>query len=237
LVQPFPRKFYKTVSVAKRPEGFAVLLDGKPVRTPARAEFVVPNETLANAIAEEWQGQDETLQPETMPMTRLANTALDRIAPRREEAIAQIMRFAESDLVCYRAAHPTDLAARQARTWDPLLTWIKYSHRAQLKTGTGIAHVPQEQKTLAALERAIATHDDFALAALHVAATTTGSVVIALAFMGGRLDAEGAFAASHLDEAYQAEHWGRDAEAQTKAARVAAELIAAERFLALLEKS
>ncbi len=237
MVQPNPRKFYSAVSIAKRPEGFAVLLDGKPVRTPARADFVLPNEILAKEIAEEWRAQGETLQPDSMPMTRLANTALDRIAPRRDEAIAQIMRFAESDLVCYRAEHPADLAARQARAWDPLLTWVKDRHRAQLKTGAAIAHVPQEPKALAALERAIAAYDDFALAALHVAATTTGSVVIALAFMDGRLDAEGAFAASHLDEAYQAEQWGRDAEAQTKAARVAAELIAAERFLALLKKS
>jgi chaperone required for assembly of F1-ATPase len=224
-------------SLKGRVGSFCILLDGKVLRTPARAEFVVPNEVLANAIAEEWRGQGETLQPDTMPLTRLANTALDRIAPRRTEALAQIMRFAQSDLVCYRAEHPADLAAHQARAWDPLIAWARDSYGAALKTGTGIAHVPQEQKTLDALERAIATHDDFALAALHVAATTTGSAVIALAFLGGRLDAEGAFAAAHLDDAYQAERWGTDAVAQASAARVAAELIAAERFLALLKKS
>jgi chaperone required for assembly of F1-ATPase len=237
VVQRNPRKVYASVAVEQRGKGFGILLDAKPLRTPARAEMILPNERLAQAVAEEWRTQGETLQPGTMPFTRLANTALDRIAPRRGDALAQIMRFAESDLVCYRAEHPADLVSRQARAWDPLIAWARDSYGAALKTGTGIAHVPQEQKTLDALKRAIAKHDDFALAALHVAATTTGSAVIALAFLDGRLDAEGAFAAAHLDNAYQAERWGTDAEAQSHAARVAGELIAAERFLVLLMKS
>lgn len=214
-----------------------MLLDGKPVRTPARAEFIVPNEILANAIAEEWRTQGEFLQPDTMPMTRLANTAMDRIAARREAAIAQIMRYAESDLVCYRAEHPADLTALQARVWDTLIAWVKERHRAELKTGAGITHIPQPPKSLQALEHAVSAHDDFPLAALHVAAMATGSLVIALAFLGGRLDAEGAFAAAQLDEAYQAERWGTDKEATARSGLVAAELIAAERFLTLLKKS
>lgn len=214
-----------------------MLLDGKPVRTPARAEFIVPNEILANAIVEEWRAQGEVLQPDTMPMTRLANTALDRISARREAAIAQIMRYAESDLVCYRAEHPADLTALQARVWDPLIAWVKERHRAEMKIGAGITHIPQAPKSLQALERAVSAHDDFPLAALHVAAMATGSLVIALAFLGGRLDAEGAFAAAQLDEAYQAERWGTDAEATARSGLVAAELIATERFLMLLKKS
>jgi len=199
--------------------------------------LTLPNEALANAIAEEWRAQAHKIVPDSMPMTRLANMALDRIAPRRHDAITQIMRYAEHDLVCYRAAHPTDLGARQARTWDPLLAWLKAHHHAELETGTGIAHVEQSEKSLKALAHSVAAHDDFELAALHAATTVTGSLVIALAFLGGRLDAEGAFACAHLDEAYQAEHWGEDAESQARAKRAAAELVAAERFLALLRKS
>lgn len=237
MVQPTPRRFYSEVLVAPRDNGFAVLLDGKRVRTPARAELVLPNEVLANAIAGEWRGQGETIIADTMPMTRLSNTALDRIGPRRDDAMAQIMRYAEHDLICYRAGHPPDLAARQSRVWDPLLTWLKQTHRAELKTGMGIAHIEQPEKSLKALDRAVAAHDDFELAALHAATTVTGSLVIGLAFLGGRLDAEGAFAAAHLDEAYQAERWGEDVEAQGRARRAAAELVAAERFLGLLKKS
>lgn len=237
MVQPTPKRFYSEVTVAPRDNGFAVMLDGKPVRTPARAELIAPNEALANAIALEWRGQGETIRPDTMPMTRLANTALDRIAPRRDDAMAQIMRYAEHDLLCYRADHPADLASRQANAWDPLLTWLKTVHRVELKTGTGIAHIEQPEKSLKALDRAVAAHDDFQLAALHAATTVTGSLVIGLAFLGGRLDAEGAFAAAHLDEAYQAERWGEDAEAQGRARRAAAELVAAERFLGLLKKN
>jgi chaperone required for assembly of F1-ATPase len=237
LVQPTPKRFYSEVTVAPRDNGFAVLLDGKPVRTPARNELVVPNEAMAKAIAEEWRGQGETIVPDTMPMTRFVNTAIDRIAPRRDDAMAQIMRYAEHDLVCYRAEHPADLAARQARAWDPLLAWLKAHHRADLKIGMGIKHIEQSEKSLKALDRAVAAHDDFQLAALHAATTVTGSLAIGLAFLEGRLDAEGAFAAAHLDEAYQAERWGEDAEAQARARRAAAELVAAERFLILLKKS
>ena len=237
MVQPTPKRFYSEVTTARRDRGFTVTLDGKPVRTPARAEFIVPNEALANAVAEEWRGQGETIAADTMPMTRLVNTALDRIAPRRGDAIAQIMRYAEHDLVCYRAGHPADLAARQARVWDPLLAWLKEHHRTELKIGAGITHIEQSEKSLKALDRAIEAHDDFQLAALHAATTVTGSLVIGLAFLGGRLDAEGAFASAHLDEAYQAERWGADAEAQARAKRAAGELVAAERFLDLLQKS
>ena len=237
MVQPTPKRFYSEVTTGRRGSGFAVMLDGKPLRTPARAEFVVPNQALANAIAEEWRMQGDTIQPDIMPMTRFANTVLDRISPRHDDAIAQIMRFAEHDLVCYRADYPADLAARQARAWDALLAWLKEHHRAELKIGAGIAHVVQSEKSLKALDRAVAAYDDFQLAAHHAATTVTGSLVIALAFLDGRLDAEGAFAAFHLDEAYQAEHWGKDAEAQERARHAAAELIAAECFLALLKKS
>jgi chaperone required for assembly of F1-ATPase len=210
------------------------MLDGKPLRTPARAEFVTPNETLANAVAEEWRGQGETIHADAMPITRLVNTALDRIAPRREDAIAQIMRFAVHDLVCYRAAHPSDLVSRQSSAWDPLIAWAKRTLGATLATGAGIAHIEQSPKALAALRRAVSARNDFELAALHAATTVTGSLVIGLAFCAGRLDAEGAFATGHIDEAYQAERWGRDSEAQNRARRAAGELIAAEQFLALL---
>ncbi|MGQ0742599.1 MAG: ATP12 family chaperone protein [Alphaproteobacteria bacterium] len=217
--------------------GFCVLLDGKPLRTPARADVIVPSKTLAGAVAEEWRTQGETIRADSMPMTRLVNTALDRIAPRRADAIAQMMRFAAHDLVCYRAAHPEDLVARQAAVWDPLVDWIGKQFSCKLEVGTGISHIEQSPKALSALERAVSRMDDFKLAVLHAATTVAGSLVIALAFVEGRLDAEGAFAACQVDDAYQAGRWGRDAEAEKRARRAAGELVAAERFLTHLRKS
>jgi len=222
------KRFYSDVSVG---QGNTVLLDGKPIKTPARATLVLPTRALAEAIAEEWRGLGEEILPAAMPLTKFANTAIDRVVGREGEVVDQIMAYT-NDLVCYRAAAPAELAARQHAQWDPLLDWAAGRY-APLTTGTGIAHIKQSNEALAAYRAAVAAYDAFALTALHTAATATGSLVLALALAEGRLDAQEAFALSRLDETFQSEKWGADAEAERRAGTVLAELQAATRFMEL----
>lgn len=230
------KRFYKQVSVAAvRDGGHTVLLDGKPVKTPKRATLTLPSQTLAEAVAEEWRGQGENIDPQTMPLTRLAFAAIDTVAQDRARVAEQVLRFGGSDLVCYRAEAPPELVARQAAAWDPLLDWLAEMHGARPSAGAGISFIEQPPDALLALEQAIWRHDDFVLAGLHSAATITGSLVLALALSGARVSAAEAFALAMLDEDFQAEKWGRDAEAEARHARLLSELSAAERFLRLLE--
>jgi len=221
------KRFYKEVSVA---DDFRILLDGKPIKTPLRATLALPTRALAEAIAEERRGQGELVQPTTMWLTKLANTAIDRVAGQEEHVIGEILAYA-NDLLCYRAAAPPDLVARQNEGWNPLLEWAAERHGARLLTRVGIVHIAQPEEAVAALRRAVAEHDPFTLTALHAAATLCGSLVLALALTDSRIDAEEAFALSHLDERYQAEKWGTDGEAEKRARAMAAELDAAARFM------
>lgn len=227
-------RFYKDVSVAGSGGRYSVLLDGRPVKTPAGNPLTLPNQALAGALAEEWRGQGDQIRPETMLLTKFANTAIDRVAGLRTTVVAQVLAFAKSDVVCYRAEAPAELAERQARAWDPLLEWLRGRHGAALVPGSGITFIEQPKAALEALEGVIAAHDDFALAGLHAVATLAGSAAIALALSEGRLTADEAFSLSHLDELYQAEKWGRDAEAESLARSKARELIEISRFFSLL---
>ena len=217
------KRFYRDVTVDQAPEGFRFLLDGRPVRTPARQALWLPTYALAEAVAAEWRAQDDEMQPATMPLTRLVNTVLDGIRATREEVIYAILRFGENDLLSYRAEAPEVLVVRQ-RQWDGYLDWIADRHGARLAVTFGIQHVTQSPETLAALRRAVAALSDFDLAALHVLASVTGSLVLGLAVLDGRLTSEEAFALSRLDEAYQAEQWGSDREAEQRAGHLAAEM-------------
>lgn len=217
------KRFYKDVTVDETPLGFRFLLDGKPVQTPARSSLILPTRALAEAVAKEWRAQGEEMRPVAMPLTRLVNTVLDGVRATREEMIAAVLRFGENDLLSYRAEAPAELAARQ-RQWDTYLDWAADRHGARLAVTTGIRHVEQPAETLAALRNAVANRDDFDLAALHVLASITGSLVLGLAVLDGQLEAENAFALSRLDEAYQAEKWGADREAEQRARRLAAEM-------------
>ncbi|HEY4125129.1 MAG TPA: ATP12 family protein [Rhizomicrobium sp.] len=226
------KRFYKTVSVGEADNGHTLLLDGRSVKTPQRATLAVPTSALAEAIAEEWRAQGEDIKPETMPLTRLAHAAIDGAAHRAliaEEALG----YARTDLVCYRAEHPDELVIRQARQWTPLLDWLHETRGARLRTASGIGFVEQPPEALALLAERLAQFDPFALVVLHTATSITGSLTLALALAEGRLNAEEAFALSQLDEAFQAEKWGTDAEAETRAAKLLADLKAAERFLRL----
>ncbi len=226
------KRFYKDVSVEKVAEGFRILLDGKPIQTPGRATLLLPTPALAQAIAEEWRLQGETIEPVSMPMLRLANTVLDGVATAREDVIAAILRFGEHDLICYHAEEPAALATCQKDAWTPMLDWAAARHGARLTVGNGLSHVTQPPESLARLRGFLAAQDDFTLAALHVMASITGSLVLALALAEGAINPAQAFQMSRIDEDYQAGRWGEDAEAASRARALAREMDVASSFLA-----
>ncbi len=227
------KRFYKTVSTAHDDAGWRVLLDGKPIRTPGKAEALVPTAALADALAAEWDAQTETINPKTMPLTRFANTVIDGVAAQRDAVAAEIAQFGESDLICYRAHEPAALAARQQDAWAPLVDWAAQALGAPLIVTQGIMHQSQPPEALAALKAAVSAQGNWQLAPLHAMVSITGSLVIGLALLAGRLTPEQAFAAGHLDELFQAEHWGEDAQAAEIRALRRADLDAAARFAAL----
>ena len=230
------KRFYKNVAASAAADGgYTVLLDGKAVKTPKRALLSLPNLPLAEAIAEEWRGQGETLDTQSMPLTRLAFAALDVVMPERERVAEEALKYAGTDLLSYRAEEPPELVARQAHVWDQLLDWAAETYGARLRVGSGIRHVAQSPEAIQELRQAITRYDEFELAALHTATTITGSLVLALALAEEEVSAEEAFAAATLDETFQAEKWGRDAEAEKRRQHLLAELSAAEHFLRLLE--
>ena len=227
------KRFYKQVSIAPLEGGFGVLLDGKSVKTPARNVLALPTEKLANAIAAEWQGQGEEVVVSSMALLKLANTAIDGVAAKREDVINAILRFGENDLVCYRAHQPPELAARQSAGWDPLLDWVAQRHRARMHVAQGLIHVDQLPETLVALRQPLEGLDPFTLAGLHVVASITGSLVLALTVMDDALSGARAFELSRIDETYQIEKWGQDTEAAKRAAALAHELDKAVELIAL----
>ncbi len=229
-------RFYRDVSVLSAVRGYGVLLDGKPLKTPAGAVVELPTKALAEAIAQEWRDQDEKVRTETMILTKLANTAIDRVAGNRRLVVDQSLAFGRTDLVCYRADGPADLVQRQSSAWDPLIEWLRRRHGAELQTVSGLTYVEQKDSALRALEAAVAGYDDFVVTGLYAAATLCGSLTIALALIDGRLDAGQAMAAAQVDEDHQAERWGRDLEIAAKSAAKGRELIEITRFIELLKK-
>jgi chaperone required for assembly of F1-ATPase len=226
---------FTAVSVVPVKDGHAVHLDGRPLKTPQGTAFVLPSEALARAIAAEWQA--EAPRPpalDGMPLTRVAGTALDRLTQQREAVEAQLLGYAETELLCHRAEAPAELAARQQRIWQPLLDWVAVRHDAMLATTTGIAAVQQPGRSLAALSGALSAMDTWRLAALSIAVAASGSLVIGLALADGRIDPASAFEAAELDATWQIETWGEDSEATERRAWVRADLELAKRFLDLL---
>jgi chaperone required for assembly of F1-ATPase len=225
------KRFWKAASVVATDGGFAVELDGRRVRTPAKSALLLPTQAMALAVAAEWDAQEAMLDPRTMPVTRSANAALDKVRPQRTEVIALIAAYGGSDLICYRAPGPVELVARQAMTWDPWLGWAAGELGADLVTTSGVMPVPQQATALARMQAAVAEFDDFGLAALHDLVGMTGSLVLGLAVAAGALTARAAWDASRVDEDWQREQWGADEDADALAAQKAADLIHAERFL------
>ncbi|MGB0496962.1 MAG: ATP12 family chaperone protein [Rubricella sp.] len=230
------KRFWASAGVDTGPGGFRVLLDGRPFKTPARSEMIVPTEALALAVAAEWDAQVEHIRPETMPFTRAVNVAIDRVGIEKEAIVKTLAAYADSDLLCYRAESPAELAARQAERWDPLLDWAAATLGARLVPVQGVMHAPQDPRALAAVEARIGRFDSFELTALHDLVTLPGSAVLGLAVAEGHLDPPTAWALSRLDELWQQELWGVDDEAERVASLKRADFEQSARFLALLEK-
>lgn len=211
LARPeLPRRFYKAARAGPAEGGFGLFLDGKLVRTPARRPLVVPWLRVAEALAGEWDRQGERIDPAEMPFTRIVNAAIDHVDQASDAVRAEVVKYAGSDLICYRAEAPGSLVAAQLRAWNPLVAWALNELGAPLDVATGIMHVTQPDVAIAAIAGAVAPFGGLALAALSTVATVTGSAVVALAVARGRLTAEEAWAAAIVDEEWQASQWGRD---------------------------
>jgi len=235
LMRPeLPRRFYKEVGVATRPEGETLLLDGRPARTPAKRPLALPSRRLAEAVAEEWRAQEGVIDPAGMPLTRLVNIVIDGVVAEADRVREEVARYAGSDLLCYRASEPEGLVAWQESHWNPLLRWAEEALGAPLRVGEGVAHVSQDAASMAAVRAAIRPLDPYRLAALHVITSLCGSAVIALALLFRRIDADEAWAAAHVDEDWNRANWGEDAEAAARRAFRRTEMDAAVRLLQLL---
>jgi chaperone required for assembly of F1-ATPase len=228
------KRFYKEVVARPAAGGWDIALDGRPVRTPARAPLVVPSEALGEAVAAEWHAQQGKVDPRSMPLTGLANAAIDRIAPDSGGFARGLALYGESDLLCYRAEDPPSLVARQSEQWDPLIAWARRRFDVDFEIVSGIVHRAQPSSTIERLRHAVAAHDLFELAALAPLVTISGSLLIALALSEGAIDVDTAWAAATLDEAFQAEHWGEDQQAAAALEVRRGDFEAADRFLKLL---
>lgn len=217
--RPLPKRFYAAADVAETPEGFCVRLDGKPARTPGRALLALPTAPAAALVSAEFSAQGETVDPVSMPVLRLVNTAIDGVAPDPQAVLEDVMRFSASDLLCYRAAAPEELVARQAAAWDPVLDWVRAALGARFYLAEGVMHVEQPHESAAAVGLWLRQRQEpFRLSALHVMTTLTGSAFLALGVEAGALTADAAWTAAHVDEDWTIEHWGEDAEAAARRA-------------------
>jgi chaperone required for assembly of F1-ATPase len=214
-----PKRFYREVAVKEGEGGFAILLDGRPLRTPARRPLTIPKRSVADAAALEWEAQKDRIDPASMPLTRLMNTVVDAIADDPDPVRNDVARYVESDLIFYRAGDPARLVERQRERWDPVLEWAHQALGARFLLAEGVMHVAQPEPSLRAVaDRLAAITDPFAVAALHQVTTLTGSALLALALTDGRLAAEEVWSLAHLDEDWNIEQWGADAEAEARRA-------------------
>ncbi len=227
-------RFWSEVSVVPEGATFAVLLDARPLRTPGEAPLLLPTERLAEAVAEEWRAVEGEIDPEGLPYTKAANTAIDRVAREHAAVVEALAAYGDADLLCYRADEPAALRARQVAGWQPWLDWAARELGAPLIPAEGVMHQPQPRESLAALAAAVERFDSFALTALYDLVTLSGSLVLGLAVARGALPAAEAWALSRVDESWQAEQWGVDAEAEEAAELRRSAFMRAERLLAML---
>lgn len=225
------KRFWKNAAAVEADAGFGITLDGKPLKTPARATLVVPTRALADAIAAEWNAAAGTIDPRAMPFTGLANAAIDRAGG---DLAAGLAKFGESDLTCYRADEPAPLVERQSEAWDALLGWARRRYDVDFATCCGIIHVPQPPETIRRLAQAVHALDPFRVAALSPLVTISGSLVAGLAVVEQAMPAEAVWDAVSIDERWQLEQWGSDAEAEAMLDARQSEFLAAARFLDLL---
>ena len=207
------KRFWTEASVSETEGGYAVLLDGRGVKTPAKTSLVVPRVELARAIAEEWDAQEGTIDPTTMPFTRSANAAIDKVTHQFDEVVNLLAEYGETDLLCYRADAPVELTQRQAEAWDPLLGWAKDTFGADLSTATGVMFVEQPAQSLHHLKTALLGQSAFQLTATYDLISISGSLILGLAVCKGKISAQEAWDLSRIDEIWQIEQWGEDEEA------------------------
>ncbi len=227
------KRFWSEATVEASESGFSVLLDGRPVKTPAKTHLVVPTEAMAQAIAAEWDAQEEAIDPLTMPVTRGANAALDKVSVQFKEVAEMLAEYGNTDLLCYRAEGPEELVQRQTSFWDPMLDWAHDTYDARLLPAQGVIHVAQDGAALAKLSAPVHAMTAFELAGFHDLVSISGSLVLGLAVTHGRLPAEEAWALSRLDEDWQIEQWGPDEEAEAVAEKKKVDFLNAANFYQL----
>lgn len=238
MQKPLPKRFYAEVSVVEGEGGHAVHLDGRPVKTPAKALLAVPTGRLAELLRDEWANQVEVIDPRTMPVTRLVNTAIDGVSVEAQAVFEDILRFSSGDMLCYRAESPENLVLRQQQQWDPILDWIANQHGARFELIEGVMPKEQPREATAAFSSALRKYDTpIELAVLHTVTTLTGSAILALAFAENHLAAEDVWRLAHIEEDWTAEHWGEDAEAQNRREKRHAEFQAAVAVFEALKPS
>lgn len=228
------KRFYKDVAAVEAEGGFAVTLDTRPIKTPASSPLTLPTRALAEAVAGEWDAQGDEIAPQSMPLMQLSGTAIDRVPNVRDGLIEGILRYADTDLLCYRADHPDDLIASQNATWQPLLEWADDTYGAKFKVATGIIPVEQDSAVREALRSPLVKLDNWTLTALGELVGISGSIIVGLAVLKGRIDAEQALQVCQLDEDYQNARWGKDAEALARRKNIQADLATTTQFLELL---
>ncbi len=211
------KRFWKDAAVVEVDGGFTVELDGRRVKTPAKRPLTLPTRTMSEAVAAEWQAQDKQIDPRTMPVTKTANAAIDKVAVQKDEVVDMLAAYGDSDLLCYRADSPEELVARQAAEWDPMLAWAATTLGVSLRTRQGIMHQPQSPEALAELHRRTAALDAFQLAAFHDLVSLTGSLILGFAALEQAFDPDEIWALSRLHENWQAEQWGREEVAEEEA--------------------
>lgn len=233
---PLPKRFYKEAGVEER-DGFHILvLDGRRARTPGRQPLAVSSRPLAEAIAAEWAGQAAEIDPSSMPITRIVNSAIDGVAPRMADVVDDLVRYAGSDLLYYRMSEPERLAQAQNAAWDPILAWVRDTHDARFALAEGVMHVSQPAEAIAAIRRVVEEiRSPVALAALHVMTSLSGSVLLALAHVAGEIEAENAWRAAHVDELFQESVWGEDYEASERRERRWRDFLAASEAFRLAQ--
>lgn len=234
--QSLAKRFYKDASFVSENAGVRILLDERPLRTPAKAEFLLPNERLAEEVVREWRAQGEKIVPDSMPYTKLCNTAIDGVANSRKDVIDAIMAFAATDLICYRAEAPDALVMKQMALWGPVLDWVLQYLGADFEISEGVMHVEQSPEALARVRAVLEPHDPFSLAAFHVMASLTGSTLLSIAHAAGLFDLQATWTAAHVDEDWQISQWGRDEEAAARRTRRWAEMEVASRTFAIVNE-
>ena len=227
------KRFWTEASVSETEGGYAVLLDGRGVKTPAKTSLVVPTVELARAIADEWDAQEGTIDPTTMPFTRSANAAIDKVTHQFDEVVNLLAEYGETDLLCYRADAPVELTQRQAKAWDPLLGWAKDTFGADLSPAMGVMFVEQPAQSLKQLKSALLDQSVFQLTATYDLISISGSLILGLAVCKGKISAQEAWDLSRIDEMWQIEQWGEDEEAAAVAEIKANSMRHAGRFFAM----